>query len=130
MLKKVVGVGAIGIVLPNAWVKPIISSVVLPVHAQTSSSLAEASLLGKWKLFISDHSRSSDLEFTSDADVTWGNFSYPYFRNGEKISLLIYIPYSVRGVITKVSGGLATEFVLTEGNRQVRDQLPLTGERI
>ena len=39
LLKKVVGVasvGAIGSALPNAWVKPVINSVILPAHAQTS----------------------------------------------------------------------------------------------
>jgi hypothetical protein len=35
-LQKIAGVGAIATVMPSSWIKPVVSSVVLPVHAQTS----------------------------------------------------------------------------------------------
>lgn len=36
LLTGSIGLGAIGSVLPAAWTKPMISSVILPAHAQTS----------------------------------------------------------------------------------------------
>ncbi len=36
LLKSVASVGAIGTALPNTWIKPVVNSVVLPAHAQTS----------------------------------------------------------------------------------------------
>ena len=50
MLKKIAGVGVTSIVLPNAWVKPIIRGVVLPAHAQTScADILDVSVEGKWR---------------------------------------------------------------------------------
>lgn len=37
-LQKIAGIGAVATVLPSSWIKPVISSVVLPVHAQTSAN--------------------------------------------------------------------------------------------
>ncbi len=37
VLKGVIGVGVLTGALPNSWVKPVVNSVVLPVHAQTSA---------------------------------------------------------------------------------------------
>jgi hypothetical protein len=36
-LQKIVGIGAVATVVPSSWIKPVVSSVVLPAHAQTSS---------------------------------------------------------------------------------------------
>ncbi len=36
LLKNIAGVGALGTVLPNAWIKPLVNSASLPVHAQMS----------------------------------------------------------------------------------------------
>ena len=39
-LKRIFGVGAAASVVSGSWVKPIVKAIVLPVHAQTSASLA------------------------------------------------------------------------------------------
>lgn len=38
-LKRVAGVTAVVVLAPTSWTKPIVSSVILPVHAQTSTTL-------------------------------------------------------------------------------------------
>lgn len=38
-LKKMAGASVVTAVVPSSWLKPIVSSVVLPAHAQTSSQL-------------------------------------------------------------------------------------------
>ena len=49
LLKKLAGVSAAVTMLPNSWVKPLISSVVLPAHSQTSiSSCSEQDIIGDW----------------------------------------------------------------------------------
>ena len=35
-LQKIAGIGAIATVVPSSWIKPVIGTVVLPAHAQTS----------------------------------------------------------------------------------------------
>jgi hypothetical protein len=35
-LKKLACIGSVATVVPNSWIKPVVSSVVLPAHAQTS----------------------------------------------------------------------------------------------
>ena len=39
-LQTLVGIGAVASIVPGSWVKPIMSSVVLPAHAQTSVNAA------------------------------------------------------------------------------------------
>lgn len=38
-LKKVVRIGALALILPSSWTKPVVSSLILPAHAQTSTTL-------------------------------------------------------------------------------------------
>ena len=40
-LKIIAGIGAVASVLPSAWVRPIVSSVVLPAHAQSSGCIGQ-----------------------------------------------------------------------------------------
>ncbi len=39
-LKKIFGCSAVASVLPIAWIKPVVNSVVLPAHANTSTPMA------------------------------------------------------------------------------------------
>ncbi len=68
-LKKIVGSGAIVSLAPSIWTKPIINSLVLPAHAQTSSQLrADAT-------FMREVSCSSG-SFSSSIGVTATPTSY------------------------------------------------------
>lgn len=41
-LKKIASICAVATIVPSSWIKPVINSVILPVHAQTSTCLGEA----------------------------------------------------------------------------------------
>ena len=45
-LKKLAGISAAVTILPNAWVKPAINSVVLPAHAQTTQTTVAPTTVG------------------------------------------------------------------------------------
>jgi len=45
-LQKIMGVSAVGITMPNAWIKPIVNSIVIPAHAQTSQVTIQAKVDG------------------------------------------------------------------------------------
>lgn len=53
-LKKLTGAGAIASILPKAWIKPVVNSVVLPTHAQTSTLIYHIGTYG----FINDYGHS------------------------------------------------------------------------
>ena len=76
-LQKIAGVGAVAAVAPNSWVKPVISSIVLPAHAQTSN--LEVKCMGllsveikhgsPWRIFATSDTRTSLLVSRSIVDT-------------------------------------------------------------
>ena len=72
---------ALGVVtvLPSQWVKPLVSSVILPAHAQTSVCQV-SDFVGQWAMTFSTHQPSGlypNFELfadgsTSDLDSIWG----------------------------------------------------------
>ena len=147
-LQKIAGFSAIATLVPSSWFKPVISSVVLPVHAQTSCSLSEASIVGRWHVvYNSTREKVWEIPEADSVYVNSGgsltsrrrvvissggrsaNESFLLFKTGEGIAAQILIPYHAYGDVTKVSGCLATEFILPEGNRQLGD-VYIVGTRI
>ncbi len=51
-LKKVTGISSIALALPSSWMQPVINTVLLPAHAQTSTCDV-ADLSGSWNVVVS-----------------------------------------------------------------------------
>ncbi len=67
-LKKLVGFSAAASVLPGAWIKPIVSSVLLPVHAMTSSCTVR-DIAGVWRFYLRNTEVSLLLQLNEDGTV-------------------------------------------------------------
>lgn len=68
-------IGVAGSQLPSGWTKPLVNSVILPAHAQTSGCSAE-DVAGNWAFSVpSDPAGGGTLYFKSDG--TWEDEGTP-----------------------------------------------------
>lgn len=103
-LKKVAGVSAIAALTPTSWTKPVLNSVMLPLHAQTSNTL---------KIDVpSDVTITPATEPDDQASGLIGWFSYIIgnitgegIQDGARYSLL-ELPEVLRSLNQPLSSGL------------------------
>jgi len=113
----VIGGGAAGAFsgLPTSWKKPMVASVMLPAHAQTSPSSSTGSL--------SDC--SSDI--LSVSDVPFTAYTYTFNVTGNNVENNYGLSGTIDGDVFSVSGGYASSYLCKDGDNSFYDGLTITG---
>jgi len=120
------------------WTTPLVSSVALPVHAQTSNSGIEKSMLGLWEmsridggspLFMGFLSEVTQIEFLDN-----GQYAYPqinfisdskqrFWSVSDDLELTWYVTRAKtnEGIITELQDDIATKMLVTSGYTVIAD---------
>lgn len=115
------------------WTKPIVNSIILPAHAQTSpacGNILDVDVIGAWRFTSSDNVQF-DIEFLDQNSWTDGSNIFPWMRdsNGE-LSLDIGIGSPLIASITVESNCIASELEIQNNNQFFTNFVPpATGVR-
>ena len=99
-LQKLVGIGAFASVVPSSWIKPVISSVVLPAHAQTSEITLEVRIQLHERDILCNIYRLDDGGF-ENTEVDSDLISQPF---EESIGVVGYINVDSFGNLNETEG--------------------------
>ena len=123
------------------WHKPIINSVILPAHAQTSCpSIQDVDVIGNW-LFTDAVGNTVEIDFIDENSLIIDNrsSSESWFREADSGDLSLEVRGSApvwNGFISQESNCTASEITITRADSDPNEftnspfQEPLIGQRI